>query len=171
MEAELTQAMEQGWAVDAAIAGSLAQVEALWALREHISEAQKIEGFSIKHDISVPVSRVPAFLAQAEAALRGDYPDVRVVAFGHFGDGNLHYNLSKPDAEENSRFQARGPEVNRVVHDLVAAHQGSISAEHGIGQLKRSELRRYKSPLELELMARVKKALDPQGLMNPGKIL
>jgi FAD/FMN-containing dehydrogenase len=171
LEAELAYAIERGWAVDAAIAGSLAQLDALWALRENISEAQKIEGFSIKHDISVPVSHIPAFLAEAEQALRSAYPDVRVVAFGHFGDGNLHYNLSKPDAEENDLFQARGEEINRIVHDLLAAHRGSISAEHGIGQLKRAELRRYKDPLELELMARLKQALDPLGLMNPGKVL
>jgi FAD/FMN-containing dehydrogenase len=171
LEAELALAVERGWVRDAAIAGSLGQLEALWGLRENISEAQKIEGFSIKHDIAVPVSRIPAFLAEAEAALRRVYPDVRVVAFGHFGDGNLHYNLSKPDAEDNHLFLARGAEVNRIIHDLVAAHGGSISAEHGIGQLKRGELRRYKSPLELELMERLKQALDPAGIMNPGKVL
>lgn len=171
LERELGFAADQGWVVDAAIAGSLSQAEALWALRENISEAQKIEGFSIKHDISVPVSRVPDFLEAAEAALRAAYPDVRIVVFGHFGDGNLHYNLSKPDAEDNTRFLDRTGEVNRIIHDLVARHEGSISAEHGIGQLKRGELRHYKAPLELELMERIKRALDPQGIMNPGKVL
>lgn len=171
LEAELAHAMEQGWALDAAVATSLGQIEALWRLRENISEAQKIDGYSIKHDISVPVSKIPAFLREAEQALRKAYPEVRTVVFGHFGDGNLHYNLSLPDAEQNARLQARAEEINRVVYDLVAAHRGSISAEHGIGQLKRAALRRYKDPLELELMARLKEAIDPQGLMNPGKVL
>jgi FAD/FMN-containing dehydrogenase len=171
LEAEVAHAMKEGWVRDAAVAGSLAQIGALWRLRENISEAQKIEGFSIKHDISVPVSRIPIFLAEAEIALRAAYPDVRVVAFGHFGDGNLHYNLSRPDSEDNRSFLARTAAVNRLVHDLVAAHQGSIAAEHGIGQLKRGELQHYRSPLDLELMRRLKQALDPLGLMNPGKVL
>src|SRR5574338_219403 len=171
LESELASAMDEGWVADAVVAVSVSQARALWALRENISEAQKIEGFSIKHDISVPVNRIPAFLRETETALRAAYPDVRVVAFGHFGDGNLHYNLSKPHAEDNSHFLAKTAEANRAVHDLVSAHRGSISAEHGIGQLKRGELRRYKSPLEIELMTRLKQALDPRGLMNPGKVL
>lgn len=171
LEAELGFAMDQGWVVDAAIAGSLSQVDALWALRENISEAQKIEGVSIKHDISVPVSHVPDFLEAAEGVLRQVYPDVRIVAFGHFGDGNLHYNLSKSEAEDNRQFLDRTLEVNRIIHDLVVAHGGSISAEHGIGQLKRGELRRYKAPIELEIMERLKKSLDPGNIMNPGKVL
>jgi FAD/FMN-containing dehydrogenase len=117
------------------------------------------------------VSGVPAFLAAAEAALAAAYPGVRIVAFGHLGDGNLHYNLSKPVREENGDFIARTPEVNRIVHDLVHAGQGSISAEHGIGQLKRDLLPLYKSPLELGLMRSIKHSLDPLGLMNPGKVL
>ena len=139
--------------------------------RENISEAQKIEGVSIKHDISLPVSRIPDFLKQADAALSKAFPGIRVVAFGHLGDGNLHYNLSKPDALENTAFIAAQPAVNCLVHDLVQALNGSISAEHGIGQLKREELLRYKSPVELALMRSIKQALDPLGLMNPGKIL
>lgn len=168
---ELASASERGLVLDAAVAGSLAQSDMLWALRENISEAQRIEGVSIKHDISVPVSRIPRFLASAGERLRAIWPDVRVVAFGHIGDGNLHYNLSKTGAEENDAFIARTGEANRVVHDLVSELGGSISAEHGLGQLKRDEIRRYKSDLELELMRRIKDALDPAGLMNPGKLL
>ncbi|MDR2111925.1 MAG: hydroxyacid dehydrogenase, partial [Candidatus Accumulibacter sp.] len=136
-----------------------------------VSEAQKIEGVSIKHDISVPVSRIGEFLERAGAALRAAYPGIRIVAFGHVGDGNLHYNQSKPEAGENAAFIAATPAVNRIVHDIVDAMHGSISAEHGIGQLKREELRRYKSAVELDMMRAIKRALDPQGLMNPGKVL
>ena len=160
-----------GEVLDAVIAQSETQAKQLWRLRENISEAQKIEGISIKHDISVPVSAIPNFLAQADAQLTAAFPGIRVVAFGHVGDGNLHYNLSKPGAQENTDFIASQPEVNRIVHDLVHALNGSISAEHGIGQLKRDELKRYKSPVEMALMHSIKQALDPQGLMNPGKVL
>jgi FAD/FMN-containing dehydrogenase len=171
LTAFLATAQETGLVLDATLAGSLAQCQALWALRENISEAQKIEGFSIKHDIALPVSRIPAFLAEASAALEAAWPGVRIVAFGHLGDGNLHYNLSRPEAQGNDAFIARTGEVNRIVHDLVHAAGGSISAEHGIGQLKRAELQRYKSPVELDLMRSIKAALDPRGLMNPGKVL
>ncbi|WP_374489669.1 FAD-binding oxidoreductase [Zoogloea sp.] len=171
LEETLERALEAGWVLDACLARSEAQAAALWALRENISEAQKREGISIKHDISLPVSGVPAFLEAAEAALAAAYPGVRIVAFGHLGDGNLHYNLSKPAREENGDFIARTPEVNRIVHDLVHAGQGSISAEHGIGQLKRDLLPLYKSPLELGLMRTIKHSLDPLGLMNPGKVV
>ena len=171
LEQALATACAQGLANDAVIATSGSQAQALWALRENISEAQRIEGVSIKHDVSVPVSRIPEFLARAGAALRGRWPDLRIVAFGHIGDGNLHYNLSKPVAADNAAFIAGTAEVNRIVHDLVHALGGSISAEHGIGQLKRAELLRYKSPLELELMRGIKQTLDPRRLMNPGKML
>jgi FAD/FMN-containing dehydrogenase len=130
-----------------------------------------IEGFSIKHDISVPVSHIPEFLALADAALAMAFPGIRVVAFGHVGDGNLHYNLSKAGAQANEAFIALQPEVNRIVHDTVHALNGSISAEHGIGQLKREEILRYKSPVEMALMRSIKQALDPRGLMNPGKVI
>ena len=163
--------LESGEISDAVLAQSETQSAQLWRLRESISEAQKIEGVSIKHDISVPVSRIPDFLAQADAALESKFPGIRVVAFGHVGDGNLHYNLSKPDAQENTNFLESQPEVNRLVHDMVDALNGSISAEHGIGQLKRDELLRYKSPVEIDLMHSIKQALDPRGLMNPGKII
>ena len=171
LEAALTQAMAQDLVDDAVIARSLAQAQALWSLRENISEAQRIEGISIKHDIAVPVSRIPEFLERAQTMLLEAWPDVRIVAFGHIGDGNLHYNLSKPEKLENEDFIARTPELNRKVHDLVAALGGSISAEHGLGQLKRDELVRYKSDVEMEMMRAVKHALDPAGLMNPGKVL
>jgi len=171
VERWLAAELESGQVADGALASSQAQAAKLWALRENISEAQKIEGISIKHDIAVPVSAIPDFLATADAALAQAFPGIRVVAFGHVGDGNLHYNLSKPDAQDNSAFIAAQPEVNRIVHDTVHALNGSISAEHGIGQLKREELLRYKSPVEIALMRTIKQALDPRGLMNPGKVV
>jgi FAD/FMN-containing dehydrogenase len=167
----LAEMLAAGLLNDAVLAQSETQARKLWALRENISEAQKIKGISIKHDISVPLSSIPDFLKQAGAALASEFPGIRVVAFGHLGDGNLHYNLSKPDALENTAFIASQSAVNRLVHDRVHALNGSISAEHGIGQLKREELLCYKSPVELALMRSIKQALDPLGLMNPGKIL
>lgn len=171
LEEALAGACERGLANDAVLAGSLAQAEALWALRENISEAQKLEGFSIKHDIAVPVSRIPEFIRRAREALLERWPDARIVVFGHIGDGNLHYNLSNSDTLDNAALVARTPEINRVVHDLVTELGGSISAEHGVGQLKRDEITRYKPDVELELMRRVKAAIDPHGLMNPGKVV
>ncbi len=171
LERSLGAALEAGLARDAVLAGSLAQAKALWALRENISEAQRAEGISIKHDISVPVSRIPEFLTRARTILLKRWPDVRIVAFGHIGDGNLHYNLSKSDALDNHAFIGRTEEINRVVHDLVAEVGGSISAEHGLGQLKREEILRYKSQVEMDLMRALKAAFDPRGLMNPGKVI
>lgn len=171
LEHALHQALEHGLVIDAAVATSETQRHALWALRENISEAQRIEGISIKHDIAVPVSHIPEFIQRADAALRAEFPDLRIVCFGHLGDGNLHYNLSKTDAQSNGEFIAQTPMANRIVHDLVHALGGSISAEHGLGQLKRDEGLRYKSPTEMSIMRAVKDALDPQGLMNPGKLL
>ncbi len=171
VERWLAGRLEAGEVADGALAASQAQAAKLWALRENISEAQKIEGISIKHDVSVPVSAIPAFLERADVLLAQAFPGIRVIAFGHVGDGNLHYNLSKPDAQENATFIAAQPAVNRIVHDAVHALGGSISAEHGIGQLKREELLRYKSPVEIALMRSLKQAIDPQGLMNPGKVV
>ncbi len=171
LEAALGVAVEEGLVADATIARSQAQADALWALRENLSEGQRREGPNIKHDIAVPVSRIPAFLVDARRALSAAFPGVRFVTFGHLGDGNLHYNLSAPEGEDSRAFMDHAPAANRIVHDLVHAYGGSISAEHGIGQLKRGELARYKSGLELELMRRVKDALDPDGVMNPGKVL
>ncbi len=171
VEQWLAARLAEGVVLDGTLARSEAQARQLWALRECISEAQKIEGFSIKHDIAVPVSRLHEFLERADAVLGKAYPGIRVVAFGHVGDGNLHYNLSKAEAQDNAAFLAAQPEVNLLVHDLVHALNGSISAEHGLGQLKRVEILRYKSPLEMSLMRQIKQALDPAGLMNPGKLI
>ena len=171
LEAALVTAIEAGEAMDASLAQNDMQARAFWALRENISEAQRIEGISIKHDISVPISRIPEFIAQADAALTKAYPSVRIVCFGHIGDGNLHYNQSNAESQENATFIAQADNVNRIVHQLVHSLGGSISAEHGIGQLKRIELRAYKSDIELDLMRAVKQSIDPGSLMNPGKIL
>ncbi len=146
--------------------------ERWWKLRKNISDAQKIEGISIKHDVSVPISRVAEFIAQASTALHGAYPGIRIVAFGHLGDGNIHYNVSMLDAAHNNAFiEQHEHGVNRIVYEVVAKFDGSISAEHGLGQLKREEITHYKSELELELMRNIKHALDPHGLMNPGKVI
>ena len=171
IEAWLAERLASEEVADGVVAQSETQAKKLWALRENISEAQKVEGISIKHDVSVPVSRIPDFLATADAALERAFPGVRIVVFGHVGDGNLHYNLSKADALDNATFLASEDEVRRLVHDAANALNGSISAEHGIGQLKREELLRYKSTVEIELMRSLKQALDPRGLMNPGKVL
>jgi FAD/FMN-containing dehydrogenase len=171
VESALATAIESELAIDVAIAQSGDQAAAMWALRENISDAQKLDGLNIKHDISLPVSAIPEFLVASEAALGAAFPGVRFVVFGHVGDGNLHYNLSAPEGVSTDAFMANMPRANRIVHDLVAARGGSISAEHGIGQLKRGELVRYKSEVELDLMRAIKRALDPRDLMNPGKIL
>jgi FAD/FMN-containing dehydrogenase len=171
LEAALADAVERGAARDASIAQTGDQAAAMWALRENISDGQKAEGPNIKHDISLPVSAIPEYLDAAQSALSAAFPGVRFVVFGHLGDGNLHYNLAAPDGVEAAGFMANAERANRIVHDLVAARGGSISAEHGIGQLKRDELGRYKSEVELDVMRAVKRALDPRGLMNPGKVL
>ena len=146
--------------------------ERWWKLRKNISEAQKREGISIKHDVSVPVSLVAEFISRTDAALHKAFPGIRIVAFGHMGDGNIHYNISMSDADRNRTFIAdQEAAVNRLVYAVVSELNGSISAEHGVGQLKRIILREHKDPLELELMRSVKQALDPHGLMNPGKVL
>ena len=171
LEEGLKEALADGLADDAVLAESLDQRLALWRLRETIPEAQKPEGGSIKHDIAVPVSRVPAFLVAAGAAVEALIPGIRVVAFGHLGDGNIHFNLSQPAGADKDAYLARWHEVNRVVHDIVAGLDGSISAEHGLGRLKRDDLARYRSPVELEMMAALKRTLDPLGIMNPGKVV
>ena len=165
----LAAAFDRGLVEDAVLAGSAAQAKALWKLRESISESQKHEGGSIKHDISVPVSRIPAFLREALAAAEKLIPGIRPVPFGHVGDGNLHFNFTQPVAMDKEAYLAKWEALNRVVHDIVIAHSGSISAEHGIGVLKREEGRRFKSAVELDLLRRIKQALDPKGIMNPGK--
>ena len=171
LERSLSAAIEAGEASDAALAATLAQAENFRMLRENVNEAQKREGISIKHDISVPVSRIAEFIDRADAALRLWLPGTRIVACGHVGDGNLHYSLFPPPGMMEAAFIARAGEANRIVYDLVAGLGGSISAEHGLGQLKREDIRRYKDALELELMRAIKHAIDPRGLMNPGKLL
>jgi len=171
MEATLAEAAARDHLADAVIAQSQEQAARLWALRENVSEAQRREGPNIKHDISLPVSAVPSFLAASEQALSGAFPGARLVVFGHLGDGNLHYNLATPPGVDAHAFMDHAPAVNRIVHDLVTSMGGSISAEHGIGQLKRDELPRYKPAVEIELMQRIKHALDPRDLLNPGKVL
>jgi FAD/FMN-containing dehydrogenase len=171
LEKALQEGVASGQVIDAVIAKSEVQRLELWGLRENISEAQKLEGISIKHDIGLPVSRIDEFIQRAGTALKAISPDVRIVCFGHVGDGNLHYNLSKVNALSNEDFIAQTPVINRIVYDLVCELGGSISAEHGLGQLKRNEVLQYKSMTEMNLMRSVKAALDPQGLMNPGKLL
>ena len=167
----LAEASERGLVLDAAVAASEAQSAALWALRENIPDAQVYEGKQVKHDVSVPISRIAEYIAVTDAELQRAFPGVRMVTFGHLGDGNLHYNVAPPEGEDEHAFMARSGAVSRVVHDSAVRFSGSISAEHGLGQYKREEILRYKSPLEMDLMRRIKAALDPQGIMNPGKVL
>ena len=134
-------------------------------------EAQKHEGGSIKHDVSVPVSKIPEFMARAAALVQDRLPGVRICAFGHVGDGNLHFNLSQPEGADQAAFLKQWEDVNALVHDLAIEMDGSFAAEHGVGQMKREALRRYKSEVEIELMGRLKSAFDPEGILNPGKIL
>ncbi len=170
MEDMLGGAFEDDLVQDAVVASSVAQADALWRLRESMSEAQKHEGGSIKHDVSVPVSSVAAFLDEATAACEATLPGIRVAAFGHFGDGNIHYNLSQPVGADKAGYLARWAEFNHIVHGIVARMGGSISAEHGIGLIKREELPLYKDPVSLDLMRAVKRTLDPDNILNPGKI-
>jgi len=171
LEDALGAAAEAELVTDAVLAASDTQRKELWSLRENTSEAQKLDGVSIKHDISVPVSRVPEFIERASSALLEKFPDIRIVAFGHMGDGNVHYNCGKSQPDDASRFFGESPEVNHIVYDVVNALGGSISAEHGLGALKVEEIKRYKDPLELDLMRAIKRTLDPDGIMNPGKVL
>jgi FAD/FMN-containing dehydrogenase len=166
MEAELAASFEAEEAIDAVIATSEAQINELWRLREEISEAQRLEGKNVKHDISIPISRIPAFLEACDAALVKAFPEISLVCFGHLGDGNLHYNCGIP-----AQGLANAAAINKIVYTHVDTFGGSISAEHGIGQLKRDELPAHKSPVALDLMRAMKATLDPQNLMNPGKVL
>ena len=171
LEIGIGEALERGWVIDAVVASSEAQVAALWAMREGISEAQNHEGPSLKHDISVPVSCIPAFIETADRRLHERFPGVRIVAYGHVGDGNLHYNISKPIDSDDARFKAQQESIMQLIYDATTSFNGSISAEHGIGQAKRDAARHYKHPLELDLMRAIKTTFDPKGLMNPGKVL
>ena len=168
----LEAAMEGGCVTDAVVAESMAQAQALWHIRESIPLAQAQEGLNIKHDISITVSRIPEFVAQADAALAQAFPGIRLVNYGHLGDGNLHYNVQAPESQDAEKFlrEQEGP-VNAVVYALVDAYNGSISAEHGIGSLKREKLEKHKSPVALGLMRSIKTALDPHNMFNPGRML
>lgn len=171
LEGILEEAFEAGEVEDAAIAQSVSDAKDFWRMREELSWAQKPEGGSIKHDVSVPVALVPQFLREAGEAVEAAIPGARIVSFGHLGDGNIHYNVSQPVGADKAAFLARWGEVNEIVHAIVARLGGSFSAEHGIGQLKRTELARTKEPVEMELMRALKRTLDPYSIMNPGKLI
>jgi len=171
LEQVIGEALERELCLDAVVSASLAQLQALWKLREEISEAQRADGPHLKHDVSLPIERIPEFMVSAEARVREVCPDVRPYIFGHFGDGNLHYNLSRPAGAERDWAAAQGGVITDVVLDEVDRYGGSISAEHGIGQLKRAHFLHSKPALELRLMREIKRVLDPAGIMNPGKLL
>lgn len=171
LESLLGEAIEAGEVEDAVLAASEAQRLALWHLREGVSEAQRHEGGSIKHDVSVPISRVAAFWHEAVAACEAAMPGIRPCPFGHIGDGNLHFNLTQPVGMEKATFLRAWHQLNEIVHGLVHAHGGSIAAEHGVGLFKRDELPRYIDPVKLAVMGEIKRALDPLNLMNPGKVV
>ncbi|MGB7432075.1 MAG: FAD-binding oxidoreductase, partial [Ahrensia sp.] len=171
IEAVFEDAFAKGLISDGAMAQNAKQRQALWALRESLSEAQGFEGHSIKHDISVPVSSIPAFVAQAEKDVHALSLDARICAFGHMGDGNLHYNISQPEDGDADAFKALAPAITQAVHQRVISFGGSTSAEHGIGQMKRDELAATKDPVALSLMRGIKRELDPANIMNPGKVI
>jgi FAD/FMN-containing dehydrogenase len=180
VEEILAGGLEQGEVLDAVLAANRGQGQALWKIRESIPEAQNHEGQSVKHDVSVPLSRIAEFIERADRAMEAAYPGVRCVAFGHIGDGNIHYNPAQPPAAAGGAadgsdlaadFAAEYGAINRIVHDLIAELNGSISAEHGLGRLRRDEAKRYKSDVEMDLMRSVKDALDPANIMNPGKVI
>ncbi|WP_075290015.1 FAD-binding oxidoreductase [Pararhizobium arenae] len=171
MESLLESAIADGLVENAVIAANDAQGKALWHMRESMSPAQKPEGGSIKHDVSVPVSSIPAFMAEADEAVMKAIPGARICSFGHMGDGNIHYNISQPVGADKQAFLDRWREMNALVHGIVLKYNGSISAEHGIGQLKRNELAEVRAPIEIDLMQRIKHAFDPAGIMNPDKVL
>ncbi|MCB1475912.1 MAG: FAD-binding oxidoreductase [Rhodobiaceae bacterium] len=171
LEEVLSGAIEAGEVEDAVVASSLAQAESLWALREMMSEAQKPEGASLKHDVSVPVANVPAFIDEAVAAVLAVDPGCRPVPFGHIGDGNIHFNISQPAGGDTASFLAQRDALHEAVHTLVLKYGGSISAEHGIGSYKRDLLAKTKDPVALAMMRAIKRTLDPSGILNPGKIL
>lgn len=171
LEEFLGEAVEAGVVADATLAQSLAQAAALWRLREHLSEAQKPYGGSIKHDISVPISRVPEFIRAAAPIVERVCPGARPVPFGHFGDGNVHYNVTQPEGADRAAYIAAWHTMSDPVHALVVSMGGSISAEHGIGRLKRDDLAAVKSVVEMDVMRAIKRALDPKGVLNPGKVV
>lgn len=171
LEQGLSRAMEQAWITDAVIAQSERERQNLWYLREHIPEAQRRRGESLKHDVSISIDRLAAFLRQAADWVAQNVPEAHLICYGHAGDGNLHFNLSQAPGSATGALLAQQDRVKRAIHDLVQSFDGSFSAEHGIGQLKVTELERYSSPLELELMRQIKRGFDPNHILNPGKVL
>jgi FAD/FMN-containing dehydrogenase len=171
LEQSLADALAEGLVLDAAVARSARDRQAFWKLRETIPEAQRLDGGSLKHDISVPVASIPAFLERASSWLADNVPDGRLVAYGHAGDGNLHFNLNQAPGSDRAAFLAREEPIKRAIHEMVKDFGGSFSAEHGIGRLKVGELERYAPPVELDLMRAIKRAFDPNGILNPGKVL
>ena len=171
MEEILSQGLDEGLVLDATIAESLEQAKAFWRIRELFGEVQRHMGGSIKHDVSVPVAAVPAFITEANAAVKKLIPGCRALPFGHVGDGNIHYNITQPDGADKEAFLARWDEVNAAVFALVKKFGGSISAEHGVGVMKRDILPDYKDPVAIDLMRGIKQLLDPNGILNPGKVL
>ena len=172
LESLLESAWDDEWVRDAIVAQNLTQAQALWQVRESISMAQAKEGLNIKHDISLPISRIAEFVSETDALLQTRFPGVRLVNFGHLGDGNLHYNVQAPAGVDSQDFlQEQEQDINTLVFDQILRHQGSISAEHGIGTLKATTLPRYKDPTALAMMRAIKQALDPQNILNPGKVL
>jgi D-lactate dehydrogenase (cytochrome) len=171
LQASLEQALNDGWIADAAVAQSERERGMFWRLRESIPEAQRKDGASLKHDISVPVSQVPRFIEVAGSWVAQHVPQGTLVSYGHLGDGNLHFNINQRAGSQADPLSAVESQVRRAIHDFVRDFGGSFSAEHGVGQLKLAELERYADPVELDLMRRVKQAFDPRGIMNPGKVL
>ncbi|ORE95324.1 putative D-lactate dehydrogenase [Stappia sp. 22II-S9-Z10] len=171
LEEALGALLEEGLVTDAVIATSEAQAAQLWRIREDQAEVQQKTGAGVKHDVSVPVSSIDAFVAEADAAMEAAYPGVRHCTFGHAGDGNLHYNPIRPVDWTDAAWKGETEAINRIVHDIVMAHNGSITAEHGVGRLRRAELTRARAPVELAMMRALKAAMDPAGILNPGKVL
>ena len=170
-EAALAEAFDRGLARDAIIAESATQAAQLWRVREETPTANKLTGAIASHDVSTPVSRIGRFVADADAALRAQFPEIRINAFGHVGDGNLHYNVFPPEGAALDQWREHAAAVSRIVHDVVASHHGSITAEHGVGRFKARELTRYGDPAKLSAMRAIKAALDPHGIMNPGAVI
>lgn len=171
VETALATVVEKNIAIDAVIAKSISEQQALWRMRHSISEVQKFEGASLKHDVSVPIGRIGEFIEAAEQAVLRHMPDARIVAFGHVGDGNVHFNVSQPKSWDADSFREQAADIGIVIYDVVNAFEGSISAEHGIGQSKREALRKYRSEEEIAVMKSIKAALDPANILNPGKVL
>ena len=167
----MEKALEDEIIADASLASSISQQKEIWNIRDSMPIAQKSEGGSMKHDISIPIHRMPEFFRRAESAVKNAIPKARIYPFGHLGDGNIHYNITQPVGETPESFMERQPEINALIHALVVEMDGSVSAEHGVGRLKRDLIARTKNPVELELMRSLKHTLDPYQIMNPGKVI